>query len=79
MARYWALQYAPERGAIGWSYDTPSEAFAQIAGHLAVYPGRMACFLGGQRVQAQAGGFYGGWITADLAGPFKGDVGSSGW
>ena len=79
MARYWGLRYAPERGAIGWSYDTPSEGFAQISGHLAVYPGRLACFLGDERVQAQAGGFYGGWITSDVAGPFKGDAGSSGW
>lgn len=78
-ARYWALREDPQRGAVGWSYDAPSEGFAAIAGHLAVYPGRLSCFLAGERVRAQAEGFYGGWITNELVGPFKGDAGSAGW
>ena len=49
-------------------------------GHVSFYPGRMdACWLGEERVRAQAGDFYGGWITADLAGPFKGPPGTRGW
>ena len=47
---------------------------------MSFYPGRMdACWLGEERVRAQAGDFYGGWITADLAGPFKGPPGTRGW
>ena len=49
-------------------------------GHVAFYPGRMdAGWLDDERVRAQAGDFYGGWITADLRGPFKGGAGSAGW
>jgi uncharacterized protein (DUF427 family) len=63
-----------------WAYDTPSPRFAPIQGHLAFYPGRMdACFVDGERVTAQEGGFYGGWITAGVVGPFKGGPGTRGW
>lgn len=77
-AGYWALERDPG-AAIGWSYDDPSDGFARIAGHLGFYPGRVHCTVAGQRVQAQAGGFYGGWITAEVVGPFKGEGGSGGW
>ena len=79
IARYWALKHDPGRGAVGWSYDTPSAAFARIAGYYAFYPGRLICLLAQERVQAQEGGFYGGWITAELVGPFKGSADSGGW
>jgi uncharacterized protein (DUF427 family) len=63
-----------------WSYPAPSPAFAALAGHVAFYPGRVdAAWLGDERVTAQAGDFYGGWITADLAGPFKGAPGTLRW
>jgi uncharacterized protein (DUF427 family) len=63
-----------------WGYDEPSEAFAVLRGHVAFYAGRMdACFVDGERVQAQPGGFYGGWITNAVVGPFKGGPGSRGW
>ena len=63
-----------------WGYDTPTRAFAAIAGYVAFYPGRMdACFVDDERVLPQPGGFYGGWITANLVGPFKGGPGSQGW
>jgi uncharacterized protein (DUF427 family) len=79
-ARYWTLRMpATVREAIGWSYDDPLPAFEPIRGHLCFYPGRIACFLDGVRVEAQAGGFYGGWVTPDVVGPFKGDPGTSGW
>lgn len=58
-----------------WSYPHPTPAFAPLAGHLAFYPSKLDCFVDGERVRAQEGGFYGGWITADLIGPFKGDGG----
>ncbi len=63
-----------------WGYDRPTRAFAAIAGYVAFYPGRMdACLVEDEVVEAQPGGFYGGWITADLVGPFKGEPGTEGW
>lgn len=63
-----------------WSYPDPSPGFEAIARHVAIYPGLMdACLVDGVRVEPQAGGFYGGWITPDVAGPFKGDPGTGGW
>ena len=60
-----------------WGYKAPTPAFAAIAGHVAVYAGRMdACYVDDDRVVPQEGGFYGGWITPDLMGPFKGAPGT---
>ena len=57
-----------------WSYADPTPAFAALAGWFALYPGRMdGCWVDGERVMPQPGGFYGGWITSALKGPFKGD------
>ena len=59
---------------VAWSYANPTAAFAPLAGWLAVYPGRMdRCSVDGEPVEPQAGGFYGGWITSGVMGPFKGD------
>jgi len=67
-----------EQGA--WYYPDPDPAYAELAGHVSFFASRMdACYLGEERVRAQAGDFYGGWITADLAGPFKGPPGTRGW
>jgi|SRR6478735_7532014 uncharacterized protein (DUF427 family) len=69
-----------DEAAAGWTYREPVAAFAALRDHVAVYPGRMdACWLGDERVQSQDGDFYGGWITADLKGPFKGAAGTWGW
>jgi uncharacterized protein (DUF427 family) len=66
--------------AAAWYYPNPSPGFEALAGHVAVYAGRVdGCFVDGRRVQPQPGGFYGGWITPDVAGPFKGAPGTSGW
>lgn len=63
-----------------WYYPDPVPAFAALAGHVAVYPGRMdACYLDDERVRAQEGDFYGGWITDEIVGPFKGGPGTWGW
>jgi uncharacterized protein (DUF427 family) len=63
-----------------WLYPAPSRAFAAIRDHLAFFPARVdACEVDGERALPQEGGFYGGWITSDLAGPFKGGAGSAGW
>lgn len=66
--------------AAAWSYPSPiDEAFAALAGHLAFYATKLACFVGEERVRPQGGGFYGGWITGELTGPFKGDPGAGHW
>ena len=64
----------------GWYYPTPSPGFEPIADHVAFYPARVErCLVDGEEVRPQAGGFYGGWITGDIVGPFKGEPGSAGW
>ena len=63
-----------------WTYPDPTPGFAALRDFVAFYPGRVdAAWLGDERVRAQPGDFYGGWITADLRGPFKGDPGTAGW
>jgi len=64
---------------VAWTYLEPTENFNSIAGYLSFYPNKVACYLGAERVQAQAGAFYGGWITKDVVGPFKGEPGSQFW
>jgi uncharacterized protein (DUF427 family) len=63
-----------------WSYSAPVERFGDITGYLAFYPQRMdGCFVDDERVQANDGSFYGGWITSKVVGPFKGGAGSASW
>ena len=63
-----------------WTYPTPTAAYAVLADAVAVYPAAMdACVVDGERVRPQEGGFYGGWITDDVVGPFKGAPGTLGW
>lgn len=63
-----------------WYYPTPEPGYADLVGRVAVYPSQMdACEVDGERVAAQAGDFYGGWITAKVVGPFKGEPGTLGW
>ncbi|MFZ0388422.1 MAG: DUF427 domain-containing protein [Solirubrobacteraceae bacterium] len=67
-------------GDVGWFYPDPSPAYAALRDHVAFYPGRVdGAWLGDEQVQSQAGSFYGGWITSDLVGPFKGAPGTLGW
>jgi uncharacterized protein (DUF427 family) len=74
--------FVPE---VAWSYPKPSPAFAAIKDHVAFYAARVAlladdgCFVDGERVVPQPGNFYGGWITSDIVGPFKGEAGTWGW
>lgn len=64
----------------GWSYPKPSRPFAGLLGYVSIYPSRVdAAWLDDERVVAQDGDFYGGWITAELDGPFKGAPGTLGW
>jgi uncharacterized protein (DUF427 family) len=65
---------------VAWFYHEPPARYAAIRDHIAFYPGRVdAAWVGGEQVRAQAGDFYGGWITPDIQGPFKGGPGTSGW
>jgi uncharacterized protein (DUF427 family) len=80
-AKYLSLRTADataERAA--WHYPTPSPGFEQLLDHIAVYPGAMdSCEVNGEAVTPQAGGFYGGWITSRVVGPFKGEPATLGW
>jgi uncharacterized protein (DUF427 family) len=63
-----------------WYYPEPNARFAALRDHVAFYPGRVdTASVDGERVVAQAGDFYGGWVTADIQGPFKGGPGTAGW
>ncbi|KAB0677567.1 DUF427 domain-containing protein [Aureimonas leprariae] len=65
---------------VGWSYPDPTAPFAVLRDHVAFYAAPFdECTVDGERVVPQPGGFYGGWITSDLAGPFKGVPGSRFW
>jgi uncharacterized protein (DUF427 family) len=66
--------------AVGWTYPDPSPGYEALGDHIAFYPGRVdAAWIDDERVQAQKGDFYGGWITPDLVGPFKGPPDTRGW
>lgn len=62
-----------------WTYSTPVPAFAPIRDYLAFYAQRLDCSVDGEAVVANEGTFYGGWITSDVVGPFKGGAGSAHW
>ena len=63
-----------------WYYPQPSAQFAEIRDYVAFYASKVdACYVDDERVQAQAGDFYGGWITSNIVGPFKGAPGTRGW
>ncbi|MCR9144620.1 MAG: DUF427 domain-containing protein [bacterium] len=77
-----AKQADPEKIArrAAWCYSNPSPAFAPIKDYLCFYAHMMdRCLVAGEEVQAQIGGFYGGWVTSDIVGPFKGAAGTMGW
>ena len=80
-ASYYDLQ-VQDRVAprVAWTYHWPTPSFASIKDHLSFYAGLMdTCRVDGEKVQPQPGDFYGGWITSDIVGPFKGEPGSWGW
>lgn len=80
-AVYWNIVTSDKTAALAaWSYPEPTPRFAAIRDHLAFYASRVdECYVNDERVQAQAGDFYGGWITNDIVGPFKGASGTWGW
>lgn len=65
---------------VAWTYPQPTPTFMPIKDHVAFYAWAMdACLVDGEKVRPQPGRFYGGWITNDIVGPFKGEPGTSGW
>jgi uncharacterized protein (DUF427 family) len=81
IAQYWSIDI---NGAVAekaaWSYPSPTDAFGAITDFVAFYASRVdACWVGDERVKAQAGDFYGGWITSRIVGPFKGPPGTARW
>jgi len=80
-ASYWTLRVGEKISAdAAWSYELPAPGYEAIRGHLAFYVARVdACFVGNELVQAQPSQFYGGWVTSELIGPFKGALGSETW
>lgn len=79
-ASYWTLDDGQRRlPKVAWSYPAPLAGAESLANCLAFYPEPLDCTVDGEAVRPQPGGFYGGWITPELVGPFKGGPGSSGW
>lgn len=80
-ARYYTLTVGDRKASnVAWGYPNPTATFKALKDHLAFYPEPMdACYVDGEKVRPQPGGFYGGWITDDVVGPFKGEAGTSGW
>lgn len=80
-ARFYDLVAGGRRAEkAAWSYPDPEPGYETIRGHVAVYPSKVdACWVDDERVEAQEGDFYGGWITPDVVGPFKGPPGTLFW
>ncbi|CAN5800460.1 hypothetical protein BH23ACT10_BH23ACT10_14470 [soil metagenome] len=65
---------------VAWTYPRPTPGYELLIARFTVYPGQVdSCLVDDQHVRSQAGGFYGGWITDDVVGPFKGEYGTIGW
>ncbi|MFL2935519.1 MAG: DUF427 domain-containing protein [Myxococcota bacterium] len=79
-AEYFDVLGADKRlSGVLWRYPEPLPEYQALAGHFSAYPSQLECEVDGLRVTPQPGGFYGGWITPEVVGPFKGAPGSGGW
>jgi len=80
-ARYFDILVGDQRSPdAAWSYPEPWPGYELLRDHLCFYAGRVdEAWIDDERATPQPGGFYGGWITRDVAGPFKGSPGSLGW
>ena len=81
VASYYTLIFGDKKAAnAAWSYPDPTPGYESIKDHIAFYPQKMeACYVDGERVIPQPGIYYGGWITSDIIGPFKGEPGTEDW
>ena len=73
------LALPPRQRGVAWRYPDTFPEFAAIAGYFSFYPAQMQCMVGDELVRPQPGGYYGGWVTSELVGPFKGEAGSEPW
>jgi len=79
-AHYWSLTDGTRSlQAVAWSYPKPLAGAEALADCVAFYPANLECTVGGAPVSPQPGRFYGGWVTPELVGPFKGEPGSECW
>lgn len=80
-ARYYTVAVGDRQAPnAAWFYPDPTPPFESMKNYVAFYPHLMeACYVNGELVQPQPGNFYGGWITSEIVGPFKGGAGSWGW
>ena len=79
-ARYWSIVIEDSvLAAVAWSYPSPRDPYALLAQRFSVYPDRVECTVDGERVRPQGGGFYGGWVTDEIVGPWKGGPATGGW
>ncbi len=81
LASYYAIVVGDKRAEnAAWFYPDPTQGYTSIKNCVAFYPQKMdACYVEGELVKPQSGSFYGGWITDDIVGPFKGEPGTEGW
>ncbi len=81
VAHYWDLRVGPRRFArVAWYYPDPDADYVALRDHVAFFAGRGGqAWVGEERVRPQPGGFYGGWVTDAIVGPFKGEPGTEGW
>jgi uncharacterized protein (DUF427 family) len=81
VASYFDLAVGDQRiERAAWTYENPSPGFESLAGRVALYASRVdECRVGDEVVIPQEGDFYGGWITRNIEGPFKGAPGTLGW
>ena len=80
-ASYWDVT-VDDRTVVdaAWSYQSPTDAFEVITGHFAFYAQKAdSCFVDDEEAQPNPGAFYGGWITSNIVGPFKGGPGTATW
>ncbi len=74
LARYFGLAAWPEVGAVAWTYEQAAAPYDALRGAVAFYArDPLHCVLGDEVVRPQPGSYYGGWVTAELVGPFKDD------
>jgi uncharacterized protein (DUF427 family) len=80
VARYWTITAGGvQLLRAAWSYDDPAAPYAALRDHVAIYATEAECLVDGERVRPQDGGFYGGWVTGEIVGPWKGGAGTGGW
>ncbi len=78
-AHYWDVTVGDPVVNAAWGYDKPFPGYEELRQRIAFYPAFFNCTVAGKPVLAQEGDFYGGWITSEVTGPFKGGAGTLGW